>query len=235
MWQRLSLKFGTGCLLALLALVGAASVAAWAQPVQIAQGGRRGGGGGSIGRGPRGPGAGALRGDIAKQRAGRQELTQFRALDRLSRMAPEDRERLLSRLPAARRRTVESSLQRFQAMPPERRQLLERRLRQFQGMTPERQNRLRTLTREMMDLPPERRNVLRREFGRLQGLSDEDRMDYTERQAFREQFSERERELLLELVEIAPPRGERGPAGSGMGRGRAREAGPPRSAEPPPG
>jgi hypothetical protein len=162
------------------------------------------------GDGPRGaqagrPGFGQRRGPMARQRAERQELMQFRVLDRISRMAPEDRQRLLSRLPADRRRRMEANLRRLESMPPERRDMIAQRLRQFEQMTPERQDRLRSLTREMSNLPQDRRSLLRQEFVRLQRMSDEDRLDYVESPRFRDRFSERERELLVDLADTAPP------------------------------
>jgi hypothetical protein len=141
---------------------------------------------------------------MAGQRAERQELMQFRVLDRISRMTPEDRARFLSRLPDDRRRRMEANLSRLEAMPPERREMLAQRLRQFEQMTPERQNRMRGLAREMGGLPEDRRALVRQEFLRMQRMAPEDRMEHLESERFRERFSERERDLLVDLVETAP-------------------------------
>lgn len=151
-----------------------------------------------------GPGAGPRGRRPGMRRQDRQEMMQFRILDRLSRMSPEDRERLLAKLPPPRRRSVESNLRRFQQMPPARRAALAERLRQFEQMTPERQSHLRELLRTVGQMPPERRRELQGEFARIKRMSDEDRLDYTSSAAFQEKFNESERDLLLDLVETAP-------------------------------
>jgi hypothetical protein len=159
---------------------------------------------GRPGEGRPGEGIPGQPGDLAARRQERQQLMQFRILDRLSRMSPEERERLLEKLPPPRRRMVESNLRRFQEMPPERRAFLAERLRQFEQMTPERQAHLRELLRSVGQLPPERRRILQGEFARMKRMSDEDRLDYISSTAFQERFNERERELLLDLVDTAP-------------------------------
>lgn len=151
-------------------------------------------------QGPDGRGGGP----IARRRAQREQMRQLRILDRLSRMSPEKRERLLENLPPARRRIVNRTLERYQAMPPERRAALVERLRQFDAMTPERQAHLRELLRSLEQLPAERRQEIRSEFARIQRMPDEERLDYTASNAFRQKFSDSERELLLDLVDAAP-------------------------------
>lgn len=200
-------------LFVLLLLVPLCGVEGWAQQSSSGQdtqqgdaSPRQGGpqGRGEMRRGARGDGEAGQRGGMARRRAERQELMQFQVFERISRMAPEDREALLSRLPAERRQRVEANLRRLEAMPPERREMLTQRLRQFEEMTPERQDRLRALARQMVSMPPERRTALRAEFARLKQMPDEDRLDYTSSTGFQERFSGAERDLLLDLVETAP-------------------------------
>lgn len=131
-------------------------------------------------------------------------MMQFRILDRLSRMTPDERNRLLGKLPPPRRSMVERNLRRFEEMPAGRRAALTQRLRQLEQMTPERQAQMRELLRSMAQLPEGRRRELQGEFTRIKRMSDEDRLDYTSSNAFQQKFSEAERDLILDLVETAP-------------------------------
>lgn len=162
-----------------------------------------------------------------QRRRQRQEMLQFRILDRLSRMAPADRERLLSRMPEGRRRRVETNLKRLEAMSPEQREKLAQQLRSFRAMSPERRQRLRDLTRELGALPQERRGVVRNEFVKLQRMPEDERIPYVESDTFEKGFSLAERELILNLVEIAPEPPHGAPFGPGS-RGRG-NGGPPGS------
>src|SRR5690606_28395476 len=80
--------------------------------------------GGGQGNSPRGQGRGMRRqgpddrSPMVRRRGQRQQMRQLRIIERLSRMSPEEREKLLNTLPPPRRRMVERNLQRFQEMPP---------------------------------------------------------------------------------------------------------------------
>lgn len=150
------------------------------------------------------PPPGGPREGFARRRQERQQLLQFKILDRLSRMSKEERASLLSKLPPRRRETVEANLKRFQEMPPERRAALAERLRQFEQMTPQRQAHLRELIRSLAQFPRERRQMLQGEFNRMKRMSEEDRLDYTASSTFKQKFNEEERDLLADLVETAP-------------------------------
>ena len=154
--------------------------------------------------GGRRPPPGSPREEFARRRQERQQLIQFKILDRLSRMSNEERGNLLSKLPPRRREMVEANLKRFQEMPPERRAALAERLRQFEQMTPQRQARLRELIRNLAQFPMERRQILQGEFSRMKRMSEEDRLDYTASSKFKQKFNEEERDLLADLVETAP-------------------------------
>ena len=142
--------------------------------------------------------------EFARRRQERRQFLQFMILDRLSKMDPAEREKLLSKLPPQRRRWAEESLQRFEKMPPERRRALEQRFQQFSQMTPERQQHLRELMRTLGQLPMERRQSIQAEFRKIKHMPVEDRLDYTSSSNFNEKFDEADRELLLDLVDTAP-------------------------------
>jgi hypothetical protein len=157
----------------------------------------------------------------ARRRAERRQLLQFRVLERISKMAPEDRERMISRLPEARRKRVQEGLRWLDTLSPEQRQQLVNQLQRFSQMSPERQQRLRGLVRELTAHPPHRREALRREFQSLQRMTDAQQRERIESAEFKGAYSEAERRLILDLVENAPPppaRGRSGPSRRGPDR-----------------
>src|SRR2546423_2571644 len=99
----------------------------------------------------------------------------IQALERWSRMTPEQRSRALDRVPPERRQKVEEQLERYQNLTPEQREQLRFRAQMFSQLPPEKQDQARRLFRQFNQLPPDRQGALREEFRNLRGMSEADR------------------------------------------------------------
>ena len=126
-------------------------------------------------------------------------------LEKLRRMAPEERERVLRNMPPERRQMLEERLERWERMAPRRKKHLDGRLSNFQQMKPEQQQALRRLARRFQETMPEgKRMEGRRALTMLQRLDPEGRKRVLGSARMRERFSDEERELLREMAENMP-------------------------------
>jgi hypothetical protein len=105
------------------------------------------------------------------------------ALDRLERMSPDQRQRVLEKLPRER---------------------LRRQFERFRQMPPERQQALRELFRRFRELPEDRRRAVRRGVWELQRLGEARRELRLSRPWFRNRYSPEELQMVRELLEMAP-------------------------------
>lgn len=123
-------------------------------------------------------------------------------MERLNRMKPAERERLLSRMPAERRNLVERRLQKFAELPPEARDRLHSEYTRFQQLPPEKQDNLRKLFKQFSAIEQERQRHLRRELVRLRNMPSERRAQRMSSERFRTEYNESERKLLEDLTGI---------------------------------
>jgi hypothetical protein len=130
---------------------------------------------------------------------------QARALEKLRRMAPEERERALQDMPPARRRMMEQRLERWNRMAPARKQRLQGSLENFRQMKPEDQEHLRGLVRKFNETMPAGKRVEgRRALTHLRKLDPEGRKKFLGSRRMKERFSDGERELLDEMAQSMP-------------------------------
>jgi len=127
-----------------------------------------------------------------------------RALERLSRMPPEERKRLLQRLPPERRQRLEQQLERYSSLPPEERERLQEQLARFRNLPPERQQAARDLFRRFLALPDDRRLLVRDEFNHLRNLPPEDRRARLQSDQLRRLFTDKEVGILEDYVALLP-------------------------------
>ena len=120
-------------------------------------------------------------------------------IERLLRMTPVQRERVLSAMAPDRRQRIEARLAELGHMNDNQRAKLGRQLQSFRDLPVADQQRLRGLAKQlnMMDLP--RRRVVRRELLGLRAMADADRQTRLASDEFRRQFSTEERDLLEQL------------------------------------
>jgi hypothetical protein len=126
-------------------------------------------------------------------------------MERLSRMSPEERRRMLDRLPPEKRKVTEERLRQFDAMPAPMRDRLRKEYNDFQSLAPEKQQELRGLFHRFSGVPEDRRQEMRRELNRLRSMPPARRAERIGEEAFRSEFNDDEREILQGLVEILPP------------------------------
>lgn len=130
---------------------------------------------------------------------------QARALEKLRRMAPAERERALQDMPPARRRIIEQRLERWNRMAPERKQRLQGSFENFRQMKPEQQEHLRNLARKFNEtMPMEKRVDGRRALMQLRRLDPEGRKRFLASPRMKDRFTDSERELLSEMAETMP-------------------------------
>jgi hypothetical protein len=126
------------------------------------------------------------------------------ALDRLERMSPDQRQRVLEKLPPERRQRIEARLRQYESLTPEERERLRRQFERFRQMPPERQQALRELFRRFRELPEDRRRAVRRGVWELQRLGEARRELRLSRPWFRNRYSPEELQMVRELLEMAP-------------------------------
>jgi hypothetical protein len=130
---------------------------------------------------------------------------QARALEKLRRMAPEERERALEGMPPVRRRMMEQRLERWERMAPARKQRLQGSFENFRQMKPEQQENLRGLVRKFNDTMPAGKRVDgRRALTHLRKLDPEGRKRFLESPRMKDRFSDSERDLLAEMAQNLP-------------------------------
>jgi hypothetical protein len=120
-------------------------------------------------------------------------------------MSPEQRDRMLSKLPPERKATVERRLERYNNLPPDAKKRLSDEYDQFQKLAPEKQEAVRKMFREFNELPQDRRPQVRRELNQLRRMSAEDRQARLSSEEFRNNFDSNERRLLETLSDALVP------------------------------
>src|SRR5579871_2067423 len=121
------------------------------------------------------------------------------ALERWSRMTPEERGRALARLSPERRRELQQKLQEFRNLPPEQKQQLGERYRAFSQLPPDRQNHARELFRQFNSLPDDRRPLVKQEYEQLRAMPESEREVRMNSEAFRSRYSPSEQQMLRDL------------------------------------
>jgi hypothetical protein len=124
-------------------------------------------------------------------------------LDRLNKMTPEQRKKVIQKLPPERQVLLEKRLDQYGSLQPEERRRLNDQYRVFRQLPPERQEEMRKLFRRFNNQPEERKLLLQREFVRLRAMNETDRGVRLKNPGFRKNYSPAERRLLEEMANIA--------------------------------
>jgi hypothetical protein len=134
--------------------------------------------------------------------AGAGKLVPPFAFERFSRMSPEQRERMLDRLPPDRRAAVKERIQRFNDLPPDAKKRLGAQFDHFRQLPPEQQDVVRKTFREFKELPRERRAEIRRELHKLRRISSPERQARLASEEFRRKFNSGEQNILETLSHL---------------------------------
>jgi hypothetical protein len=102
-------------------------------------------------------------------------------VNRLMKMSPDEREKVLANLPPQRRQALEQRLTKLDQLPPEQRAELDRRFQEFQKLS------------------PVRRQAVRDELQTLRGLRPAERRTRINSPEFREQYSPEEIQLMRDV------------------------------------
>jgi hypothetical protein len=122
-------------------------------------------------------------------------------------MTPEQRNRILERLPPERRKQVQERLQQYDQLPPQERETLRRRLEMFAQLPPQQQEAARKLFGRFNKLPEDRRKLVGEEFRQLRLMDDPDRRARINSDEFRSKYTLAEQQLLQDLSSLlAAPR-----------------------------
>lgn len=137
-----------------------------------------------------------------RRRAAPEQVPPQVLMERLNRMKPAERERLLAHMPPERRNLVERRLRKFAELPPEARDRLHDEYTRFQQLPPEKQENLRKLFKQFSGIEEGRQRTLRRELVRLRNMPAERRTQRMNSERFRTEYDESERKLLENLTGI---------------------------------
>ena len=117
------------------------------------------------------------------------------------------------KLPQQQQQHLIDRLHQFNDLPPQQRQRMLTRMDAFEHLTPEQQQQARQIFGQIRQLPEERRQQFRRGIRQLADAPAEQRAGILESPDFRNNYTDNERDLMHQIVQlnILPPRG--GPDG----------------------
>ncbi len=127
------------------------------------------------------------------------------AVDRLSKMPPQQRQRELEKLPPERRAKLEERLEKYDKLPPAQKERLRAQTEVFQNLPPDRQEAVRKSFRRFNTLPEDRRLPVRDELRRLRKMPENERNARMESDDFRNKYSPGEQQILQNLASLVPP------------------------------
>lgn len=125
-------------------------------------------------------------------------------LDRLEQMTPEQRHRVLQKLPPQRRQALQQRLNRYEALPPAERERARQQYRRFRELPPARQEAARHSLQRFRQLPQDRRHTLRQEANRLRAMDDSSRRMRMNSGDFRTRYSTEEQQMVRDLADLTP-------------------------------
>lgn len=171
------------CTIRILALTVGASGLLWGQPIVR----------------PRAAGPKPLRA-IQKKKAAPHPL-----LERIDRMAPADREKFFNLIPdEGKRDAMRRRWEIWNRMPPDERERLGALIHELPNLPPQRLEAARLLFRRFSELPQDRQTAIREEVAEMRKLSPEERRARVNSDEFRNQFSDPEKRLMLDMARVFP-------------------------------
>lgn len=123
-------------------------------------------------------------------------------VERLRRLPPAQRQKLLERLPPERRQRMERQLQELDQMTPGERQRLHDQYENFRHLPPEKQEALRGAFRRFNSLPPERREAIRKEMADFKSMTPLQRRERIQSDSFNERYSLEEQQVMRRFFRV---------------------------------
>jgi hypothetical protein len=127
-------------------------------------------------------------------------------LERLQKLAPEQREAVFETFPEERREQVRRRFEAFNKLTGEERDRLGENLIAFINLAPQRQELARVVFRRFAGMAKERQETMQAELKMLGTLSPEDRRSRVNADEFRNRFSAEEKILMFDMLRIFPGR-----------------------------
>jgi len=124
---------------------------------------------------------------------------------RLYQMTPEQRERVLEKLPPAQQDRARKTLEAFDKLPKEQQQQRILQAERLASLPPEQEREVRQSVQSFQKLPPERKQAVRQALGRLQNMTPERRDQVVNSEQFKSLFSPDEQTIIHNLSEIVMP------------------------------
>ncbi len=129
-------------------------------------------------------------------------------IERLNRMSPAERRKLLNRMPSDRRMMLEKRINNLNSIKPEAREKARKDYEYFQQLPPEKQKEARRILKQIADLPEDRRKLVRGGIHNLRQQSPEIVQRRMSSKTFNERFNEDERKLIREALDALPSQTE---------------------------
>jgi hypothetical protein len=129
-------------------------------------------------------------------------------VQRLMAMPPEQRERVLEKLPPLQQANLRQRLDAFDKLPPSEKARRLQLLQSFSSLPPEKQQILARQLPAFNALPEDRRKVLRKELVQLWRMPESERQARLSSEGFKGQFSPSELQMLSDISQNYPFQGK---------------------------
>jgi len=127
------------------------------------------------------------------------------AIQRLSNMSPQQREKVLANLPPQRRQQILRKLDEVQKISPGSMGKVQPWLERLRTLPPEKQRDVRQSLQQLNALPLERKIQVRREMAALAPLPPEERQSRLNSENMRSRYSPQEQQIMGHLSSLLPP------------------------------
>ena len=105
------------------------------------------------------------------------------------------------KLPPEKQEHLLGRLKKFNEIPPEQQEKVLNRMQTFENLTPEQRDKFRKFHETLRQMPPERSQQVREAFRKLRQMSPEEQDKAINSDRFRQNFNEKERGLIDEMLE----------------------------------
>ncbi len=125
-------------------------------------------------------------------------------VQRMMTMSPEQRERVLEKLPPAQQANIRQRLENFDKLPPAEKNRQLQMLNAYNSLPAEKQELLNRQLRAFNSVPDDRRKVLLKEMAQLRQLPDSERQARLNSEDSKSKFSPSELQMLSDISENYP-------------------------------
>jgi len=118
---------------------------------------------------------------------------------------PEQRDRVIEKLPPARQEQLRKQLEWYDGLPKAQQKRIIESTERVAQLTPEREHEVIQSWRGLQQLPQDRKIAIRQAFNRIQGMTPERREAVFNSDQFKNRFSPEEQKIIRDLCDIVPP------------------------------